>query len=228
MKFKKSSILFALLLMILGTYSCTKDTNDKLSFEIQDAEEIMKAYNEGKQAQDKGELIVGDIYIRSATENMILVFVKSPKLGESLMYSLQMNEPNNKNFETSIENGQILFFKESLIINSLDKNLKYLFKLGSVSNRLPQLKFTNTFVGYGLNRVTGFSWNEDIASFRANTYGIPGDPPPEDALICKCYTSETVPSNCDSGGAGSSSCSTSSSGDSCSVSCDSGYDACCF
>ena len=226
MKTRNMFILTALA-VVLFYFSCTKGKEESLKdFKIENAAQIIQEFNKGKFPHEQGELVEGSVYMRTATDDMMVVFVNNENLGNaSLVYQLQTAGLENQNFETSIEKAQILYFRNSLIINSLDKNERYLLNLTDAEKVVGVDGYTSDIKGFGLSRYTisDLSASGDNVTSR----GV-GSPPPAES--CRCDPDSDDGLGCDSGGSGSTSCSGAygPGGTNCSVSCGSGHHACCL
>ena len=220
----KSKFFILISLIFCSLSSCTKKSSNS-SFYLDNAEQLLQDFNRGKHSHDKGELLEGQVYLRAASENRIAVYVESPSIEGTLLYLLQMEGLKDQNFKSILPKAQILFLKESLIINSLEDEKKFLLKLAPAQNLIPNEDVT-LFNGFGLSRHLGYTFNFTGTAFaRDGTGGDPGDPPGI-LVSCKCRLNGTT-HTCSSGGVGSTSCSKSFAGESCSVDCATGYYACC-
>ncbi|MEM9821428.1 MAG: hypothetical protein AAF985_10165 [Bacteroidota bacterium] len=148
---------------------------------------------------------------------------------------METSKKLDQSFELVIEEGQILFLKDHLVINSLNAPKSYLFKVNRKARpkSLEQLVFDEEFSGFGLGRFVGYPlYNaaNNAASQRNNgAFGLPGDPPAfELAPTCKCRKATEIDDDCNAGGHGSTSCSiTDIDGNNCQTDCEAGYFSCC-
>jgi hypothetical protein len=231
---KLNLFLFFSFLLLSIVISCKKE-EPRVDYQIKNAKQIVDNYNAGKLPHDKGELLEGNIYMRGTNDNKIVVFVESNDLANNLAYLIHIENSEYNFYEETVENAQIIFMKECLIINSINDSACFLFKLKNYqnSNDINQITFSKNIVGYGIGKHIGFSEELSINNINtegaASTRGGPGTPI-SFAVECTCEDGTDSP-QCESGGPGASSCSTSvTSGgttESCSVSCTGLYYACC-
>lgn len=229
MKTKLLFLLACISLMLIN--SCTKE--ELTSFKITNPEKLIQDFNENRNLAEAGTYLEGRTYIRSAEDNRLAIFVESSNLESSLFYVLQIEDLKEKTFEKNIQNAQIFFFQNSLLINSLDEDLTFLFS----TNENPDIgritkNISNTWKGFGLGIHEGFdiaqvisSTSFDNGTLRDSEFGNPGGPV---EVSCSCKRWYQSDSGCTNGGAGSDGCSISdSSGEGCSVSCSEGNFGCC-
>jgi len=147
--------LIAIASVFLLAPSCTKEESCSTDFAIENASKLMDQFNGGKLEMNQGEYIKGEVYLRSASEDRIAVYLKSPDMSQIVYYILQTNGLSDQDFESSIENAEVLFFRQSMVINALNKNERYLIKLSEAENMVPGITYTKTFSGFGLSRNLG-------------------------------------------------------------------------
>ncbi|MEM9824194.1 MAG: hypothetical protein AAF985_24120 [Bacteroidota bacterium] len=75
----KSNLLFLTFVFGISFTSHTKEITPT-EFRIEHAEAIIQQFNLNKFDHQKGELIEGNVYIRTASRDRILVFVESESL----------------------------------------------------------------------------------------------------------------------------------------------------
>ena len=209
---------------------------ENLNYRIENGEQLVQSHLIKHQAKNS-EYLEGGVYIRAADENRLVIFLKNQNNDIMPYFVLQMDEPIEKSFEAQIANAQLFFFENSLLINSMDLDLNYLFTIPSHSSPaiLSQIDIKNEFNGFGLvkqkvssllknkHSEESISTRETIQLYSGLNPGNPGDPI---YLSCTCVP-DGIPSSCGSGGSGSTSCSVSSGGSTCSVGCGNDYHACC-
>lgn len=200
-------------------------------YSIPNAQSYIDNFNANKQQQDFAHLYTGQVYIRASNKNRLAIYVTFEGQQENLLFLLQQTNIENPYFEKSIERAQVFFFHNQLIINATTQDLKLHFALMEAEplkmERQLELEYNQHFIGFGLQRLIGYPYFADQANSRSVGFGNPGNPPGPQAVNCNCNTLDTSDANCDSGGVAATSCSTSSGGDSCSVSCSNGFYACC-
>ena len=130
MKEIKNTGTLAIVLIVTITsliLSCSKNNDDQvIQYEIPTAEKIISDFNKDNHDIIEGRLDIGHVYMRSEADNKLMLFVNNSSLQKStLIYQLQTKELLKERFETSIEKAQVLFFKNSLIVNSLKSVEKY-------------------------------------------------------------------------------------------------------
>jgi len=209
------------------TWACNQSSEiQPADFSISNAQKYLDEYNAGKLDYQKGEYIEGDIYIRSASGDMIVVTVNNDELkGSSIVYQLQLEKTLDPDLKIRLANAQVLFFHESLVVNSISTDEMFLFSLHNAEEHVELKDNTIKNYGFGLSRFVLISPSNGV-TYRND----PGDPPPSEG--CKC--TNNIIAVCDSGGQGSSSCSGAygPNGTQCSVSCSDGKNnvekwACC-
>ncbi len=221
---KKVIPLIALLTLF---FSCSKPETQSAEerHHIEGARQVVQNFNGGKLPHERAELIEGRVYVRALEDNIIQVLVENNAKNKHIYYALQMEETLDqyKGWEIYMKKAQILFFRESLVVNSLEEKKRLLFKL--TGSTLPDfgndLVYDDLFEGYGLSRAQR-TVNDQEVSLRT----LVGEPIP---VSCRCRVSASDFSDCDAGGAGATGCSISNGNDSCSVSCSADLDlnACC-
>ncbi|MEM1319806.1 MAG: hypothetical protein AAGG75_06085 [Bacteroidota bacterium] len=205
--------------LLLLSFSCTKDkekTSDQ--HKLPNAPELIDQYNIGRLAHQQAELVEGAVYIRAASENTIVIMVNNKALADTtIVYQLQLEELTATDLSVALKQAQVLFFRNSLVVNSTVTDAMYAFQLSSAQPQLQLKDNTIPYLGFGLSRALYFPPVNEVTS-RAG-FGIPGDPPP----VAGCSCTSIITKDCDSGGPGSSSCSGAygPNGTQCSVSCES-------
>ena len=225
--------ILGILFLCIFILSCSKE--EVSSFEIENATEIMNEFNIAKQDFQKGEVIKGEVYIRSTNDQQILVFVKNKDFDQrTLLYKLQTEKLDNPFFEEVIGKAQIFYFRNQLIVNDLESSRRFSLRLSEVDDNLKVDEEGLLISGFGLARMTVDLSANNNAVLRGggnplqSAAGEPGTSQPVGTLGCICVTNG-VAVDCDSGGFGSTSCSGNygPNGSPCSTSCGSGYFACC-
>ena len=223
---KKLIIPFCLCLFGL-IWACNQPSEiQPVDFSINNAQKYIDEYNVGKPGYQKGEYIEGSIYIRSASMDMIIIRINSDELKDtSIVYQLQLEKTLHPDLKIKLANAQVLFFYESLVVNSISTDEMFLFGLHNADEHVNLKDGTIKNYGFGLSRFALTSPSNGV-TYRND----PGDPPPAEG--CRC--TNNVLTVCDSGGEGSSSCSGAygPNGTQCSVSCSDGKNnvekwACC-
>lgn len=251
----KTLIYFSsLTLLVFFTYSSCKQNSDiiKKDYLLENASEIVDKYNQGKPSHEMATYKKASIEIVT-TKNEIVLFVKEANK-QDRMYFLQQDPSNKrKNIRETIESAEILFFHRHLLINSIEKDLRLFLSIDkNIPDYLSNVNVGTISKGYGLVQQKGIKLNystmedfhgissvynvmkrktENNASIRADDDGGTIDA----AVECGCCTSQTIETvctdiaagNCDSGGAGSSSCSIAVDGSSCSTACQGTSESCC-
>ncbi len=225
--------VFVILFLGVFIMSCSKEQIK--SFEIENATEIMNTFNNLKQDFQRGEVIKGEVYIRSTNDQQLLVFVKNKDFDQrTLLYKLQTEKLDNPLFEEVIGKSQIFYFRNQLIVNDLESSRRFSLRLSDVDDNLKVDEEGVVITGFGLARMTvDLSGTNNTAVLRGgnplqSAFGEPGTSQPVGTLGCICVTNGVAVS-CDSGGFGSTGCSGNygPNGSPCSTSCGSGYFACC-
>lgn len=234
--------------MIFGVLCILSSCNKDSSWEQEkiDSNTMVEQFNEGKFPVDQGRVINGVIDVVS-TKAEVLVFAN---LGTDtpVMFTLQTNKLNDlEPLNLHLEKGEILFLKRNLIIQGEDFT-KLLFHIdATLPTSLNELQFTQKIKGYGLSLQENFEleyqrWsdfqqlNSVYDVYRTRGHRSSAGPTIVAADVnCKCcndYHSgssaceQIANDDCDAGGLGASSCSLSSEGDSCNVTCSYGTPCC--
>ncbi len=134
--------------------SCNRQNEVEKNYEISDALKIVTNYNVGKFSHEKATFKNGAVEIVT-TENEIVFFIPENE-EQYLMYVLQQNPSKAQlQLRESISNAQVLFFHRSLLINSLEKDLRLFF---SIDDELPahlsEIKVGKILSGFGLARYS--------------------------------------------------------------------------
>lgn len=206
--------VFLVLVLASGYFlSCEKESLKGTS--LQGVTEILSKYNAQLKPYEKpATLQVGEVKIIAAN-NEIYLTLDVPGNDMLAEYLLQVKEIPAGLKSEDLGTSEVLFLDNNLVVNSLDfKDRTYRFQLPSSGGEfVSNIVFNNAFVGYGITeRIFG--------------RGIQLRAPP-----CRCLEATADFSSCDSGGIGSTSCSTSTSSGSCSTTCEGGLTyqtyACC-
>jgi len=181
--------------------SCTKEeATSPPDFTIKNAAELITQFNMSKLPQYQGEYVEGSVFLRAATNDMLVVYVDGESLGtKSLIYQIQTNGLANKNFKSSIDEAQIIFTHNNLVINSTKENKSLLLTLSPTDDIVKLESYTKEINGFGLARYL----IESSALSSTERFSI-GDPPPAEGCVC---TSGADLAGCDSGGLGATGCS---------------------
>lgn len=229
----RKALYRAVVLLSLLTYvSC--DRGDLSNFRLLNGKGVVEGYSENDFT---GQYFQSPITIKGSKSNEILMSINTK--GNSggtadRIYILQVDrgvkDVSRINFK--FNKAEILFFKDFLIVNSLDEDKTIRFTINrneseSAYKKLPSditEKVDEIFTGYGLAQAFG-TWPASL-EFLKNA------PDAYEALDENFITSASgaraakAANECTAGGRGSTSCSLSGEYG-CSVSCSSGYYACC-
>lgn len=218
--------LFAAVSILLVTIiACEREVPTGQNLEIEEAEELVRHYNATVVVEAlKGFNATGTVST-NITENgeVFLINFNSPDLGKFRSFKLYVEQPISflKEMPKHIENAQIVYLGDHLLISDLDTPFRSYFYLKDkgldIIEQL-ELNIHQPLTGLG-SAVVG----KDKVSFRNM-----GE---EDNCRCKPIRNSFSPEQeCTAGGPGSTSCSIScsSDGSSCSVSVSTGYYACCY
>jgi hypothetical protein len=224
--FKLLLILFLISAIGLTQFYCSKRTNQSKPVILDQVESTVKSID------PQGEYISADVSIKTNSEGDVIVLANTKDSANEKMYVLQggNGKPINKSFKTA----QVIYLTHLIIINSLENKERYYLGISKpeekeVLSKLPEIYksfFSSSTYGYGLVQMKGFLPNT-INVFKNNS------DPFQDLYSYRGFVNDksvnnlTEPEHCDAGGAGATSCSKASGGYSCSVSCGSGYYACC-
>lgn len=206
--------IFLIILVFLITGSLTYMACEMESYgdlAIKDAQKILEQFNIGKLEQEQGKYLEGEVQITAVKDDGIYVKVTMPNSDKTENFRLQMENIENVSYNKDINKAQVLFFRDLLIINSLEETLRLQFTLNNDTKieGVKAMKFDNIYNGYGL----AYYESSEIES----RYVKP---------TCGCEGSHSE-KDCDSGGYGSTSCSVNNGQQSCSVSCGGTTHACC-
>lgn len=230
-------IVCGLLIFIMMYFSCKKE-RIATNFRIENVQEILDEFNKGKLKSKHSQYYEGKVNIRASRQEL-LVFVETVE-GSSFFFVLEVDKLEKSVDPIDIENAQVLYFKKSLIVNSLDKNERILFTVvdGVSFSRIPNISFTKNYKGFGLSKYGNFKTDISPNHIKETTTSIFDS---EDiglnfraSASCKCRLRHTSPddSDCDAGGIGSTSCSLTVGSPcdacSCETECGTGYYACCY
>ncbi len=252
----KTLIYFSsLTLFVFFTYSSCKQNSEiiKKDYSLDFATEIINNYNAGKLPHEKAIYKKASIEIVT-TEKEIVLFVKEVNKQDQMYFLQQTPSNKRRNIRETIESAEILFFHRHLLVNSTEKDLRFYFSVDeAIPSYLSNLNVGVISNGYGLVQQKGIKLNyKSIDDFHGieSLYGVmkrtvnsqvnvradgdEGGGTIEAAVECGCCTETTtdtcldiVLGNCDSGGAGSSSCSIAVDGNSCSTTCSGSSESCC-
>ena len=213
-------------------WACNQPSDiQPVDFSISNVQKYLNEYNSGKLSHQQAQFYTGSVYIRAASEDRMVIYFVDKVKGENLMFLLQMKENKDKDFQLELEEAQLFYFRNQLIVNSLNEDLKLMFKLTDAERlrveEKEELQFKYLYAGFGLAKVNNIELNSSLTSSQTRNagFGDPGDPPPQE-VSCKCVYA-ALAADCDSGGVGSSSCTATVGSNSCSVSCTSSYYSCC-
>ncbi len=231
------NLKFSLLgIFFLGVFmmSCSKE--EPTSFEIKNAKEIISQFNAGKLESQKGEVIYGQVYMRSTDDHQLLVFVQNADFEEEiLLYKFQTKKLQDPLFKEIINKAQIFYFQNQLIVNDIDSSRRFSLRLTDANDNLKVDEEGSLISGFGLSRMTvNLNSQNDGGASRKNERnlqriaGKPGTSQPVGTSACVCSQNRvTVP--CNSGRHGAISCSGAYGPNRtpCEVTCVGGYYACC-
>lgn len=185
---------------------------------LANAEQILSAYNAGKFPQDQTKLFVGEGNI-IVKQDEILIQAACPDNDYISTYYLQAATAQTRLASGPLGSCEFLFLGTTLIVNPLNQASIMAFSLTENPNAeyTKDIKITTEYLGYGLGES------------RAPRSLSQRDAP---APKCKCLDRASASDeDCESGGYGATSCSITTEGGSCSVTCTSGltyeYFACC-
>jgi len=231
--FEKRLIPFCFCIISL-IWACNQSSEIQPSdYSISNVKKYLDKYNSGKVSYHQAQFYTGTVYIRAASEDRMAIYLTKDGGKENEMFLLQMTENKHKDFQLKIDKAQVFYFRNQLIINAVNEDLKLKFNLTNAEllpvEKEEDLQFKYAFSGFGLVQLKGYSYYNNglsSSSYRAGL-GEPGDPPTGEKPSCSC--TNNILTECDSGGQGSSSCSvTNTNGQSCSTSCTSATQwACC-
>ncbi len=223
-----TKIIITIFFLPLLIFSCSKDhlSEKETSLEIIQ-EQIITKNNKNKHGSQ--------VSIKNTKNNEILIFEKPIGADYVVRYLLQMN--NLVKVSKFLKEASVSYDGSKLKVSTTNDG-NYLFQLDSKGGLENNFTLTKKFNGFGLSRlVIKDTESGDDESFRIG-YHINGGPT-VGIVTCICINNSVVDNTCDSGGAGSSSCSiselqeqdndlkNSEADGSCSVSCNDGYYACC-
>jgi len=163
------------------------------------------------------------VEIRPSSDGNLAALVRNHPSFPNTVFILQTSVQSTGT-PVIIANATIIYAESSVTFTSQTNGQNYIFKLTSSNTPTPTGNI-GVKSGYGLARV------QDPNTYNLYTVvtGTGPFPPPQEAT-CTCYPS-TWTGSCDSGGAGSTDCSVSVTvgpvTSECSVSCATGYTACC-
>ncbi len=227
--FTQSFLSLFLLISVLLFNACSKET---LSFSIHGADEAVTQFNQNRTAEYHADFLVAEVTIKEATNNRIAIFINNAELAAPYFYLLQ-TKASIEGINQNIDRAEVLFFENHLIINSLEEDLKYIFKLSNepLTPLATQLDFDYSYSGFGLGKYKGYAIADEMNnSASTRFYGMIARPLPI-GVACECLDADdwddTPSPSCDAGGWGASSCSIEDDGESCSTSCGLGLYACC-
>ena len=250
MKFLQLILIFACFSVLL---SCSKDSNlDQNDF---DTVELMERFNEGLSPIAQGFVLKGSVDIVSTKQELIaFVNLKGEERKMFILQSLDLNRANKIN--QRFKDAQILFFKRSLVIQTKNGAVKILFHIDKdLPDVLKDIRFTKSFKGYGLGMQENFrlSYNilQDFAKLESiydvfkessalRNVGVINRSGTGSIVLginvqCKCCLADDFESSackhilnddCDAGGIGASSCSLTTGGESCTITCSEGTPCC--
>ncbi len=231
------NLKFSLLgIFFLGVFimSCSKE--EPTSFEIKNAKEIISQFNAGKLESQKGEVIYGEVYMRSTDDHQLLIFVQNVDFNqETLVYKFQTKKLQDPLFKEIINKAQIFYFCNQLIVNDIDSSRRFSLRLSGVDDNLKVEEEGSIIGGFGLARMTtDLNIEDNSAVLRddnnnlQSAAGEPGTSQPPGTLGCICVSNGTD-APCDSGGPNATSCGGAygPNGVHCEVNCSPGSFACC-
>ena len=222
----KSILLLSLVVMLFN--SCQKDAQTALA-DI-DYSQLTKKYK-----HQTNQLIEGEFEIAATTTDELIILVNPSKNGSKQYYVLQTEKLKDQKIHEYFKQAKLMFLGGDIIIDSKEENKRILLSIGSNKDLEKDIQFTSIIKGYGIgkfaNSENAFNTALDITAAKSRSFFyFPIVPIDVDKIKCKCVKNSTV-KQCSSGGEGSTSCSLSTTdngfSDSCSVSCSSGYYACC-
>jgi len=223
-------------ILFLGVFmmSCSKE--EPTSFEIENATEIMTKFNTGKLDFQQGEVIYGEVYMRSTDDHQLLVFVKNADFDKkTMLYKFQTKKLKNPLFKEIINKAQIFYFHNQLIVNDVDSSRRFSLRFSDANDNLKVDEEGLVISGFGLARTTvDLNIEKNSAVLREDNTnlqsagGEPGTSQPPGTLGCDCVGNAIV-KTCDSGGFGSTSCGGAYGHNDtpCNTTCREGFYACC-
>jgi len=196
-----------------------------------------------KAIDPEAEYFSGSIQVTTNKDGDIIVLVNGKDTAHSTLFFIQ---GANRNISKTMDQGEVIYLMHSIIINSLEKKERYYLAVPKdeekfVYGKIPasyKTFFSGRAEGYSVVRMKG-ALPDDIGPFNdaADPYSVLA------AYRQKLYhsmTGNTVTTDlggpgggiggvaCDDGGEGATSCGVSQgAGHTCSVSCPTGYYACC-
>lgn len=218
-KFSIPAFLLVLTTLFLLFY-CQKENS---STEMVDLQKQLDTFNGGKLEHQQGELLKGRVVISPLPERRIAILVQDATINESIIYVLQMSSDQAIELK-KLQEAQVLFLRNSLFIHSISTPEDIMVSIDDMNPIAAKgLTPTKKFIGYGLSRI---ATNKIADIKRLNNAEIYNLLVKKTDCTCECYRPGGT-TNCGSGGTGSTSCSKKSGSEYCSVSCSTGYYACC-
>lgn len=171
--------------------------------------------------------------LHKSSESDFYVFLESRGTELSRIFRLQSKSHSIEDLFIEFTSFELLHFEGNLIINGrLKNNKKQLIALAVNDKVIPKIGeplFDNIYDGYGLVDRSG-KWQNQFSFEASSGLSTEGMIVSNSLLLSETDKIEQLKSlefACSSGGPGSTSCSYSANGQSCSVTCGAGYYACC-
>jgi len=225
------TLIFTLLIVFLA---CNKNSNKKEVVKLPSEITITNIENSHPDLNPiLGKRLDGSATLYYFSSGEILITIKSKTDVEIINKFILQTTKDEKVFTgiKKINNAEIIYLFDLVLLNDLDENKLTAYSVNSPTfsntyNNIPQAVRTNittTFTGFGLgyNNSIWETLNENISlesSIHTLIHGLQNSTEDED-----------LGESCESGGTGATSCSISGCFDSsCSVSCGTGFYACCY
>lgn len=215
--------LVGLLALNLIITSCEKaDTSEKKLNLVK----ILEQFNAGKVPSQQGALYEGSVVLQRINDDQYGIFLVNATDPQETgrLFMIQMTHTNDLE-NKRLDKAKVLFLHESLVIEYADG-----YYVAYIHQKPDFLTTGFNLIGeyraYGIGSHSNAPYHTLVMSMinEKTERGTIIYPPLE--VSCRCKTNPYA-DDCQSGGVGSTSCSTSGSSGSCSVSCDSGKYACC-
>jgi|GEM_PF-6271553 len=215
--------VFALLCLNVVFYfpACTKDTPGSKQQQAITLESLVSSYNVGISAEPfKAQLLEGTMEVLTLPSREVIFFLKQ---ADQMANDVFIAHATDVSVQLNADLGQvkIAYLRQAVAIQDQTGQI-YTFTIGEGKGHELIQKLTSTWTGQGFGLSFKTQVQESISDYKglASTSELR-------SVACDC---EKARGGCDSGGEGATDCSISSNtigGGSCSVSCGSGYYACC-
>lgn len=198
-------------IVIMGLSACSNDDLNKKDFRLQGIDQLISAFNEGKNpaTENIATKTQGNLTI-AVGENLISMEYAMEGAKELKTYFLQTQNADHSLKSKEFGLVEVIYFGNELVVNSLERQQTLLFSVSNGSeSSVKGIAFTENISGFGLGVET------KIKGTISSRY-----------VRCLCAVNNTS-NSCDAGGPGSTNCSVSDGVQNCSVSCGVGFYSCC-